>query len=171
MFRRSDCWMRFGAPPLDKPACTQLVWNISSVKTNTSGDGKELIQTQPGGRFTATNVTLRQLIRRATVMRLTPMVALRAACASFPAPSWRVAGGATLTELADGLSTLVDRVVLDRTGLADRFVFTLAPRGEPDGEGARCGQPTYAHPDQEHDPPSDAADRPFLQVLIDEAAR
>jgi len=32
----------------------------ASVKANASGDGKVLIQMQPGGRFVATNVTLHQ---------------------------------------------------------------------------------------------------------------
>jgi uncharacterized protein (TIGR03435 family) len=40
-------------------------FEVASVKANTSGDAKVVIQMLPGGRFTATNATLRQLIRNA----------------------------------------------------------------------------------------------------------
>jgi uncharacterized protein (TIGR03435 family) len=40
-------------------------FEVASVKVNTSGDAKVAIQMLPGGRFTATNATLRQLIRNA----------------------------------------------------------------------------------------------------------
>lgn len=40
-------------------------FEVASVKLNNSGDGRVLLQNQPGGRFTATNVTLRLLIRNA----------------------------------------------------------------------------------------------------------
>jgi uncharacterized protein (TIGR03435 family) len=206
-------------------------FEVASVKANTSGDGKVLIQPQPGGRFTATNVTLRQLIQTAyqlqdfqiaggpswlgrdrfdivakadaagagdpfqaakgggpsrgqlmlrallaerfalethTEVKEQPIYALvlaradgtpgpqlqrssgdcaspaanhddrggaapqpgSAACAMRTFPGTIMAGGATLTELANGLSTLVGHVVLDRTGLAGTFAFTL--RWTPD---------------------------------------
>ena len=177
-------------------------FEVASVKPNASGDGKVLIQPQPGGRFTAMNVTLRQLIRYAyqlqesqiaggpawlardhfdivakaeragmddrlmlrallaerfklvvhTDTRELSIYALvlaksdgapgpelkrsapdceapsadnRSACGVKVLPGTILAGGATLTELADGLSTLVDRVVQDRTGLTAHFAFTL----------------------------------------------
>jgi uncharacterized protein (TIGR03435 family) len=37
-------------------------FEVASVKPNPSGDAKVQMQTPPGGRFIATNVTLRQLI-------------------------------------------------------------------------------------------------------------
>jgi uncharacterized protein (TIGR03435 family) len=40
-------------------------FEVASVRPNTSGDAKAMIQVLPGGRFTATGVTLRQLIRNA----------------------------------------------------------------------------------------------------------
>jgi len=45
-------------------------FEVVSVKPNTSGTGMIMIRAQPGGRFTATNVTLRNLIT--TAFRLQP---------------------------------------------------------------------------------------------------
>ena len=53
------------------------------------------------------------------------MLASRSDCAMRILPGTILAGGATLTELASGLSTLVDRLVQDRSGLAGAFAFTL----------------------------------------------
>ena len=38
------------------------VFEVVSIKPNKSGDGRILIGFQPGGRFTATGITLRMLI-------------------------------------------------------------------------------------------------------------
>jgi uncharacterized protein (TIGR03435 family) len=46
--------------PAQSPA-----FEVASVKENTSGDVQALMYPQPGGRFTATNVTLRALIENA----------------------------------------------------------------------------------------------------------
>ena len=40
-------------------------FEVASIKPNKSGDGRVMIGMQPGGRFTATNVPLRMLIRNA----------------------------------------------------------------------------------------------------------
>ncbi len=40
-------------------------FEVASVKPNNSGDGRVMFANQPGGRFTATNVTLKMLIRMA----------------------------------------------------------------------------------------------------------
>jgi len=47
------------------PSQAPAQFEVASVKANTSGDGKVAIQMLPGGRFIATNATLRQLIRNA----------------------------------------------------------------------------------------------------------
>jgi uncharacterized protein (TIGR03435 family) len=220
-----------GAPQRTAAVQAPAEFEVASVKANTSGDGKVLIQPQPGGRFTATNVTLRQLIQTAYQLQdfqiaggpnwlgrdrfdivakadaagasdpfqaapgggpsrgqlmLRALLAERfalethteakeqqiyalvpvrtdgalgpqlkrpsddcaapavtgddrgaaaakpggATCAMRTFPGTIMAGGATLTELANGLSTLVGHVVLDRTGLAGAFAFTL--RWTPD---------------------------------------
>src|SRR5687767_1025304 len=49
------------------PAPTQAApqFEVASIKPNKSGDGRVMLSVQPGGRFTATNVTLRMMIRNA----------------------------------------------------------------------------------------------------------
>jgi bla regulator protein blaR1 len=47
------------SPPAESPA-----FEVASIKPNSSGDGRVMMQTQPG-RFMATNITLRLLIRNA----------------------------------------------------------------------------------------------------------
>lgn len=47
------------------PAAESLAFEVASVKPNKTGDGRIMLGMQPGGRFTATNVPLRMLIRQA----------------------------------------------------------------------------------------------------------
>jgi len=47
----------------EQSAATELAFEVSSIKTNRSGDAKIRMGPQPGGRFSATNVTVRQLIQ------------------------------------------------------------------------------------------------------------
>jgi uncharacterized protein (TIGR03435 family) len=49
----------------------------------------------------------------------------RATCGMRVFPGTISAGGATLAELAGGLTPLVERIVQDRSGLAGRFALTL----------------------------------------------
>jgi hypothetical protein len=49
-------------PILSGPPQTPPQFEVASVKPNASGDAKVQLQTPPGGRFIATNATLRQLI-------------------------------------------------------------------------------------------------------------
>src|SRR4029453_5435590 len=53
---------RVGAQSPQVPA---PAFEVASIKPNNSGDGRVMMQQQPGGRFTATNITLRLLIRNA----------------------------------------------------------------------------------------------------------
>ena len=46
-------------------ASTRVAFEVASVKPNKSGEPGVMIRTEPGGRFTATNVPLRVLIRNA----------------------------------------------------------------------------------------------------------
>jgi uncharacterized protein (TIGR03435 family) len=46
-------------------APAQPQFEVASIKANKSGDGRVMLGFQPGGRFNATNVTLRLLIRNA----------------------------------------------------------------------------------------------------------
>jgi uncharacterized protein (TIGR03435 family) len=57
--------LTLAAMPLLTAAQGVPAFEVASVKPNKSGDGRVLLGVQPGGRFTATNVTLRMLIRNA----------------------------------------------------------------------------------------------------------
>ena len=73
--RMRFAWMllAFGSAPLvaftnqSAPAATQSLpqFEVASIKPNKSGENRVMLGIQPGGRFTATNVTLRMLIRNA----------------------------------------------------------------------------------------------------------
>ena len=47
------------------PTQSSQQFEVASIKPNKSNDGRVMIGVQPGGRFTATNVTLKMLIRNA----------------------------------------------------------------------------------------------------------
>ncbi len=53
-------------PPPSSPAAH--TFEVATVKPNKSGDGRQFIQRQPGGRVTVTNMPLRQLITFAYVL-------------------------------------------------------------------------------------------------------
>ena len=52
-------------PTLDAQTSADPAFEVASVKPNKSGDGRVMLGLQPGGRFNATNVPLRMLLRQA----------------------------------------------------------------------------------------------------------
>jgi uncharacterized protein (TIGR03435 family) len=52
-------------PSLDAQTPASAAFEVASVRPNKSGDGRVMLGMQPGGRFTATNVPLRLLLRQA----------------------------------------------------------------------------------------------------------
>jgi len=57
--------LRVAAQAQAQPGGATPTFEVASVKPNKSGDGRVMLGIQPGGRFTATNVALRMLIRTA----------------------------------------------------------------------------------------------------------
>lgn len=53
------------SPILDAQTSANQAFEVASVKPNKTGDGRIMFGLQPGGRFNATNVTLRMLLRQA----------------------------------------------------------------------------------------------------------
>ena len=56
------------------PGQTGPQFEVASIKQNESGDGRVMLGVQPGGRLTATNVTLRMLIRNAYALQDSQLV-------------------------------------------------------------------------------------------------
>jgi uncharacterized protein (TIGR03435 family) len=52
-------------PSLGAQAPAATAFEVASVRPNKGGDGRVMLQIQPGGRFNATNVPLRMLLRQA----------------------------------------------------------------------------------------------------------
>ena len=52
-------------PTLDAQTSADPAFEVASVKPNKTGDGRVMLGLQPGGRFNATNVPLRMLLRQA----------------------------------------------------------------------------------------------------------
>jgi bla regulator protein blaR1 len=50
-------------------ASAQHTFEVAAIKPNASGDNRVMMRMQPGGRFTATGVTLRQLVAQAFNVR------------------------------------------------------------------------------------------------------
>src|SRR3989338_6641528 len=74
--------------PADKPK-----FDVASVRQNTADDGKVMIGIQPGGRFTAVNVPLWDLIRQAYAVQRTQIVG---------APDWTETARYDITARAEG---------------------------------------------------------------------
>ena len=65
------------SPP---PVQQRLTFEAASVKPNKSGEPRVMVRAEPGGRFTATNVPLRVLIRNAYGVSEDPRI--------IDAPGW-----------------------------------------------------------------------------------
>jgi uncharacterized protein (TIGR03435 family) len=90
-------------------AAQEPQFEVASIKPNKSGDGRVMLGIQPGGRFTATNVTLRMLIRNA-----------------YQLQDFQITGGPSW--LADDRFDIVAKAE-DGAGMID--AFRAAQSGEP----------------------------------------
>jgi len=105
------------APSADTPA-----FEVASVKPNKSGDGRVMIGMQPGGRFTATNVPLRMLIRNAYQLQDAQLVG---------GPDWIASDRFDIMAKAEGdppptpPGTAGPIQLMLRTLLADRFKLVV----------------------------------------------
>jgi uncharacterized protein (TIGR03435 family) len=81
-------------------------FEVASVKPNNSGDGRVMFANQPGGRFTATNVTLKFLIRNAYQLQDFQVVG---------GPSWLTSDHFDVVAKAED-GTAPETPSLDRTG-------------------------------------------------------
>jgi uncharacterized protein (TIGR03435 family) len=101
-------------------------FEVASIKPNNSGDGRVMMGIQPGGRFTATNVPLRVLIRNAYQLQDFQIVG---------APSWIGSERYDIVAKAED-GTPIETPTLDRTGpsrvqlmmralLAERFQLVV----------------------------------------------
>jgi bla regulator protein blaR1 len=102
------------------------VFEVASIKPNNSGDGRVMLGLQPGGRFTATNVPLRLLIRNAYQLQDFQIVG---------APSWIGSERYDIVAKAED-GTPIETPSLDRSGpsrvqlmmralLAERFQLVV----------------------------------------------
>ena len=62
------------APAVTSATAGSLQFEVASVKPNKSGDNRVMIGIQPGGRYTASNVPLRQLITQAYALQAAQLI-------------------------------------------------------------------------------------------------
>lgn len=91
-------------------------FEVASVKVNKSRGTLKGIEAPPGGRFTATNLTLRELIGAAYNIP-PPLQKSRMS----GGPTWMDAEGFDIVAKAEGNPTLSQRLAMLRTLLSDRF--------------------------------------------------
>ena len=107
--------------PTAQPAATPS-FDVASVKPNRSGDRESASFVQPGGRYTATNVTLRMLVKSAYGLHDTQLVG---------GPSWINTERFDVAAKAEGYPTAAGfrdqaRLML-RPLLAERFKLVVKP--------------------------------------------
>lgn len=114
-------------PPLraqqaQPPQTAAPAFEVASVKPNKSGDGRVMLGIQPGGRFTATNVPLRMLIRNAYLLQDSQLVG---------GPDWITSERFDIVAKAEGNpaptqpGTAGPIQLMMRTLLAERFKLTV----------------------------------------------
>jgi bla regulator protein blaR1 len=91
-------------------------FEVASVKPNKSGDGRVMLGLQPGGRFTATNVTLRLLIRNAYRVQDFQIVG---------GPGWISSDHFDIVAKAEGDPPQDQIQLMVRALLADRFKLAV----------------------------------------------
>ena len=87
-------------------------FEVASVKPNNSGATSSSTQTRPGGRFTATNVPVRTLLREAYHLQDSQLI---------DAPDWTRAERFDIAAKADGNPEYAEMRVMVQMLLADRF--------------------------------------------------
>jgi uncharacterized protein (TIGR03435 family) len=97
------------------PAATPT-FEVASVKPNRSGDGRIMLGLQPGGRFTATNVTLGVLIRNAYRVQDFQIVG---------GPGWLSSDRFDIVAKAEGDPPQDEIQLMMRALLADRFKLAV----------------------------------------------
>jgi uncharacterized protein (TIGR03435 family) len=131
-------------------------FEVASIKPNKSGDGRVMMSVQPGGRFTATNVTLRMMIRNAYQLQEFQITG---------GPSWIADERFDIAAKAEAGDTMGDPFRAEQTGqpsrgqlmiralLAERFklvvhneekempIYALVPPPDPGrgGPPPQCG--------------------------------
>jgi uncharacterized protein (TIGR03435 family) len=88
------------------------VFDVVSIKPNTSGDTRVTNRVQPGGRYTATNITLRQLIRDAYRVQEFQVVG---------GPGWMSSDRFDIVAKAEGNPSVGLIARMRQTLLTDRF--------------------------------------------------
>lgn len=95
------------------PAPAALTFDVVSVKPNKSGDQRTMIQMPPGGRYTATNIPLRLLLRQAYEVQEFQIVG---------GPNWLASDRFDIVAKApDGMTGPEQMRLMLRALLADRF--------------------------------------------------
>jgi uncharacterized protein (TIGR03435 family) len=139
------------AAPIARAQVAGPVFDVVSIKPATSGDTRVTNRVQPGGRYTATNITLRQLIRDAYRVQEFQIVG---------GPGWMNLDRFDIVAKAEGNPSVGLMARMRQTLLTDRFkVVThtetrempvyalivkqtgkLGPKLRPSSE--RCGDPS-----------------------------
>jgi uncharacterized protein (TIGR03435 family) len=139
------------ATPVARAQAANPVFDVVSIKPNTSGDTRVTNRVQPGGRYIATNITLRQLIRDAYRIQEFQIVG---------GPGWMNSDRFDIVAKAEGNPSVGQMALMRQAVLTDRFnvvthtekrempvyalvvkqAGTLGPKLRPSSES--CGDPS-----------------------------